>query len=83
LSSTTKIDQQNLPPILEFYKKVVLRLSEHGDVFETQTIILYYICVILLANSSKKVVNKNSQIWFLFKVSTERFFTKAQVCVRN
>ena len=26
------------PPFYQFYKKVVLRLSEHGDVIETQTI---------------------------------------------
>jgi len=25
------------PPFCQFYKKVVLRLSEHGDVIETQS----------------------------------------------
>jgi len=28
----------NVPPILPILQKVVLRLSEHGDVIETQTI---------------------------------------------
>ena len=35
----TKIYQFHIvPPFCQFYKKVVLRLSEHGDVIETQTI---------------------------------------------
>jgi len=29
------------PPFCQFYKKVVLRLSEHGDVIETQTLKVY------------------------------------------
>jgi len=28
---------QNVPPVCQFYKKVVLRFSEHGDIIETQT----------------------------------------------
>jgi len=28
----------NMPPSCHFYKKVVLRWSEHGDVIETQTV---------------------------------------------
>jgi len=28
----------NLPPFCQIYKKVVLRVSEHDDVIETQTI---------------------------------------------
>jgi len=35
----TKIYQfHNVPPFCQFYKKVVLRLSEHGDVNEMETI---------------------------------------------
>ena len=37
--TVTKLYQfDNVPPFCQFYKKVVLRLSEHGDVIETQTI---------------------------------------------
>jgi len=28
----------NVPPFCQFYKKVVIRLSEHGDVIEKQTL---------------------------------------------
>jgi len=31
----------NLPPVCQFYRKVVLRLNEHDGVIETQTITLY------------------------------------------
>jgi len=35
----TKLYQfHNVPPILPILQKVVLRLSEHGDVIETQTV---------------------------------------------
>jgi len=37
--TVTKLYQfHNVPPILPIFQKVVLRLSEHDDVIETQTI---------------------------------------------
>jgi len=38
LWSSKYINSTMWPPFCQLYKKVVLRLSEHGDVIETQAI---------------------------------------------